>query len=267
MAEAAQREASDELLISRSENGVVTLTLNRPARKNAIPPHLWDPLRAVFHDVMESDARVLVITVAGRAFFSGADVAAVGSGGPQTGPLDAMHPVNAAALALHQLPKPSIAKVNGDAVGAGMNLALGCDLVVAGESARFSEIFVKRALSVDFGGTWLLPRFVGMHKAKELALFGDMVSAKEAAELGIVNRVVADAELDDFVDDWANRLAEGPPLAIQQSKRMISNSFSTSFSEALNAEAAAQSVNFGSKDTIEGFKAFLEKRKPDFKGR
>ena len=148
-----------------------------------------------------------------------------------------------------------------------MNLALGCDLIVAGESARFSEIFARRALSVDFGGTWLLPRLVGLHKAKELALFGDILSAGEAERIGIVNRVVPDDELDAFVADWAARLADGPPLALQLTKRMLTSSFSLSFFEALQWEAASQTVNFASQDTREGVAAFAEKRAPVFRGR
>jgi len=175
--------------------------------------------------------------------------------------------VNSAAIALHELPVPTIAKVRGNAVGAGMNLALGCDLIVASETARFSEIFARRALSLDFGGSWLLPRLVGLHKAKELALFGDILSAQEAAEIGIVNRVLPDDELDAFVEDWATRLAAGPPIALRQTKRMLSNSVSMSMSQALDAEAAAQSVNFSTQDTQEGILAFVEKRKPVFRGR
>ena len=126
---------------------------------------------------------------------------------------------------------------------------------------------MKRGLSVDFGGTWLLPRLIGVHRAKELALFGDVISAQDAAEIGIVNRVVADSELDKFADDWAERLAAGPPLAMQQTKKMLSNAFSQSLSEALDAEASAQTVNLVSEDTREGIKAFLEKRPPKFEGR
>jgi 2-(1,2-epoxy-1,2-dihydrophenyl)acetyl-CoA isomerase len=148
-----------------------------------------------------------------------------------------------------------------------MNLALGCDLIVAGESARFSQIFARRGLSVDFGGTWLLPRLVGVHKAKELALLGDIISAHEAERMGIVNRVVPDDELDALTSDWAQRLAAGPPLALQMSKKMLSNAFSQSLSEALDTEAVSQTVNFGSQDTREGIAAFLEKRPPVFRGR
>jgi enoyl-CoA hydratase/carnithine racemase len=256
----------EELLLERSDDGVVTLTLNRPRRRNAIPASLWDPLRDVFEGLARDlDARVLVITGAGGHFCSGADLA--DERALPSHPLHGMTPVNAAALALHNVTIPTIAKVRGDAVGAGMNLALGCDLVVAGEGARFSQIFVRRSLSVDFGGTWLLPRLVGLHKAKELALFGDILSAADAERMGVVNRVVPDSELDGFVKDWAQRLAAGPPLALQLTKRMLSNSLSLGMAEALDAEAASQSVNLVSQDTREGIKAFLEKRPPEFKGR
>lgn len=256
----------DEILLDRSDDGVVTLTLNRPQVKNAVAFTMWEELARIFQEVSRREGdRVLVITGAGGAFCAGAELSAemVKTGGH---PLNAMQPVNAAALALHNLCKPAIAKVNGDAVGAGMNLALGCDLIVAGESARFSQIFARRALSVDFGGTWLLPRLVGMHKAKELALFGDVISADEAERIGVVNRVVPDAELDAFVADWAGRLAQGPPLALQLTKKMLSNASSLGLAEALDAEAAAQTVNLVSKDTREGVAAFVEKRPPSFRG-
>jgi enoyl-CoA hydratase/carnithine racemase len=254
-----------DILLDRSDQGVATVTLNRPQRKNAVAPGMWEELRRVFHEVSHSESdRVLVVTGAGDAFCSGADLA---EGTTESHPLYSMGIVNTAALALHEVPKPTIAKVNGDAVGAGMNLALGCDLIVAAERARFSQIFARRALSVDFGGTWLLPRLVGMHKAKELALFGDILSAREAEAIGLVNRVVPDDVLDAFVEDWALRLAAGAPLALQMTKKLLSNAFSIGLSEALDAEAAAQTVNLVSHDTKEGFAAFLEKRKPVFRGR
>lgn len=253
-----------EIRLQRDEKGIATLTLDRPQRKNAVPPGGWAELRRLLHEVAHDVAvRVLVITGGGDAFCAGADLAVAA---PQVHPLQNMIPVNAAALALHELPKPTIAKVNGDAVGAGMNLALGCDLVVAGESARFSQIFVRRGLSVDFGGSWLLPRLVGMHKAKELALFGDILSAREALELGLVNRVVPDAQLGAFVQGWAERLAAGPPLALQLNKKLLSNALQVGLSEALDAEAAAQSVNLASDDVREGVAAFLHKRSPAFRG-
>jgi 2-(1,2-epoxy-1,2-dihydrophenyl)acetyl-CoA isomerase len=226
---------------------------------------MWEGLRSVLHEVAQRDAdRVLVVTGAGGAFCSGADL----GGDPLASRhgLAAMHAVNAAALALYDLPKPAIAKVNGVAAGAGMNLALGCDLVVAGKSARFSQVFARRGLSLDFGGSWLLPRLVGLHRAKELALFGDALSADEAQGLGLLNRVVPDDELDAFVAGWAERLAQGPPIALRLTKRMLTAGLSLGLHEALQWEAAAQTVNFASRDTREGIAAFVQKRAPVFEG-
>jgi 2-(1,2-epoxy-1,2-dihydrophenyl)acetyl-CoA isomerase len=254
------------LIVERSSEGIVTVTLHRPEKKNAIDGPMWDELMAVFREVAESTSdRVLVLTGSGGAFCAGADLSPVS--GETRHQLDRMHHFSWVGLALHEIPKPTIAKVNGVAVGAGLNLALGCDLIVAGESARFSEIFVKRGLAIDLGGSWLLPRLVGLHKAKELALLGDMLDAREAERIGIVNRVVPDAQLDAFVADWAGRLAAGPPLALQLTKRMLTMGMSMSLSEALHQEAMAQSVTGASEDTAEALRAFFGKREPRFKGR
>jgi 2-(1,2-epoxy-1,2-dihydrophenyl)acetyl-CoA isomerase len=145
-------------------------------------------------------------------------------------------------------------------------MALACDLVVASETARFSEIFARRGLSIDFGGSWTLPRRVGMHKAKELVLLADIIGAKEAMDIGLVNRVLPDGELDAFVDDWARRLAAGPPIALAMSKRLLDNSMNVTLEEALDDEGLAQTVNFGTADTREAVMAFLEKRHPTFRG-
>ncbi len=153
------------------------------------------------------------------------------------------------------------------AAGVGMNLALGCDLVVASDRARFSEIFARRGLSLDGGGSWLLPRLVGLHKAKELALFADVISADEALQLGLVNRVVPVDELDALVEEWATRLAAGPPIALAMTKRMLNRAFEQSFEQALDDEARSQTVNFGTRDTVEAIAAFLQKRDPTFEGR
>ena len=153
------------------------------------------------------------------------------------------------------------------AAGAGMSMALGCDLVVASDTARFSQIFSKRGLSVDFGASWLLPRLIGLHRAKELAFFADIIDASQAAEFGLVNRVVPADELDGFVDDWASRLAAGPTLALSMTKTMLNNSFSLSMEQALEEEARSQAVNFATADTAEAMAAFAEKRDPRFEGR
>ena len=254
----------ETLQVARA-GGIVTITLDRPAKKNAMNDAMWDELLATFREIAgSSDDRAVVITGAAGEFCSGADLTGRGADRHQ---LAAMRHVGDVALALHKLPQPTIAKVRGVAVGAGCNLALGCDLVVASDTARFSEIFAKRGLSIDFGGSWLLPRRVGMHRAKELALLAEIISAAEAERIGLVNRVVADAELDAFVDDWATRLAGGPPIALAMTKRLLNNSLNVTMEEALDDEGMAQTVNFGTKDTPEAIMAFVQKRPPEFQGR
>ena len=171
------------------------------------------------------------------------------------------------ALRLHRFPKPTIAKVGGVAAGAGMSLAIGCDLVVASESARFSQIFAKRGLSIDFGASLLLPRLIGLHRAKELTFFADILSADEVASIGLVNRVVPDEELDGVVDGWARRLAAGPALALSLTKTMLNGSMGLSMDQALEEETRSQTVNFATADTAEALAAFAEKREPRFIGR
>jgi 2-(1,2-epoxy-1,2-dihydrophenyl)acetyl-CoA isomerase len=254
--------------VDRADGGIVTITLNRPEKKNAMNGPMWQELLSIFREVSASDARVLVITGAGGAFCSGADLS---GGGADTGQSRhqwyAMRNVADVALALQRIPQPTIAKVGGVAAGAGCNLALACDLIVASDEARFSEIFARRGLSLDFGGSWLLPRLVGLHRAKELAFFADILSAKEAEAMGLVNRVVPAGELDAFVDDWASRLASGPPIALAQTKRLLTNSFEVTLEQALEDEGWAQTVNFTTNDVAEAMRAFLEKREPKFEGR
>ena len=255
----------ETVLVDRAD-GVVTLTMNRPEKKNAANTTMWTELRTVFEQVAaNADDRVLVLTGAGGAFCSGADLSDP-SELAENG-LQRMRRIGATALALHRLPKPTIAKVGGVAAGAGCNMALGCDLVVASEDARFSEIFSRRGLSIDFGGSWVVPRLVGLHKAKELAFFADVISAAEAERLGVVNRVVGAGELDAFVADWAARLAAGPPIALSLTKTMLNNSFMVSMDQALEDEARSQNVNFATADFQEAVAAFLQKRPPTFQGR
>jgi 2-(1,2-epoxy-1,2-dihydrophenyl)acetyl-CoA isomerase len=259
-----------ETLTVERAAGVATVTLNRPERKNAANGTMFRELLAVLDDAATDRAvRCLVLTGAGGAFCSGADLSDPTdvAGRPGDPYLLQMRALADVALRLHRFPKPTIAKVGGVAAGAGMSMAIGCDLVVASASARFSQIFAKRGLSVDFGASWLLPRLIGLHRAKELAFFADILSADEAAGFGLVNRVVPDAELDGFVDDWARRLAEGPTLALSLTKTLLNNSLAVSMDQALEDEARAQSVNFATRDTREALTAFVERRAPTFEGR
>ncbi|MCF6389458.1 enoyl-CoA hydratase-related protein [Mycobacterium sp. MBM] len=252
-----------ESLLVEDRDGVRTLTLNRPHRKNAIDVGLWHALAAALREVDADDSvRAVVLTGAGGAFCSGADI---GTG-------DAAHPrrklqrLTDVALALHNLTVPTIAKVTGVAVGAGWNLALGCDLVVATPESTFCQIFSRRGLSVDLGGSWLLPKIVGLQQAKRLVLLADMIDAAEAHRLGLVTWVHEAHAIDGFVDDLARRLADGPPFALAQSKALLNDGAATTFAEALGNEARAQPGNFATADSAEAYRAFAAKRDPSFTG-
>lgn len=256
----------DTLQVERSDDGILTVTLDRPHRKNAMNPAMFEELRTTFRGISaDPDVRVVVVTGAGGDFCSGADLSEIGQ--VTMHQLPWMRQIGEACAALHGIPQPVIAKVVGVAAGAGANLALGCDLIVATDDARFSEIFARRGLSIDFGGSWVLPRLIGLHKAKELAFFADIISAQEAERFGIVNRVVPRAEIDGFVDDWARRLAAGPPLALSSTKKLLNASLTTTIEEALENEGLAQTVNFFTADTAEALAAFSERRDPVFRGR
>ncbi len=256
----------ETLLVDAADTGVVTVTMNRPEKKNAANGTMWDELREVWTEIaLDPTVRCVVMTGAGDAFCSGADLG--GQGGVQRHQLQAMNMIHMTIQAFHHIMVPVIAKVNGVAAGAGMNLALACDLIVASDQARFSEIFARRGLSVDFGGTWILPRLIGLHKAKELAFFADVISAEEGERFGFVNKVVPHAELDTAVADWAGRLAGGAPLALAMTKRMLTLNATADFASALQSESLSQTVNFGTSDTREAVQAFLDKRPPVFHGR
>src|SRR4051812_23330037 len=186
---------------------------------------MWNELLDTFIAINANphDDRAVVITGAGGAFCSGADISGASSSA-RTSRLADMRHIGDVCVALHSMQQPTVPKVVGVAAGAGLNLALGCDLVVASDDARFSEIFARRGLTIDFGGSWVLPRLIGLHKAKELVLLGDIIDAKEAMDIGLVNRVVPPSSIDAFVDDWAQRLASGPPLALSMSKRLLDSS-------------------------------------------
>jgi 2-(1,2-epoxy-1,2-dihydrophenyl)acetyl-CoA isomerase len=255
--------SADQVLLTTDDDGVRTLTLNRPDRKNAINPQLWHELADALRVTARDDVRVLVITGAGGAFCSGADI----SSPEDIHPRHKLRRLTDVALALHELPIPTIAKVNGVAVGAGWNLALGCDFVVATPESRFCQVFSKRGLSVDLGGSWLLPKLVGLQQAKRLVLLADTIDADEAQSLGLVTWVKPTAEIDAFVADLAGRLAAGPPVALAQSKALLNDGADTTLRQALANEARAQPGNFATADSMEAYAAFAEKREPVFTGR
>jgi 2-(1,2-epoxy-1,2-dihydrophenyl)acetyl-CoA isomerase len=252
----------------RDDGPIRTLIMSNPGAKNAVPPSGWTELADAFNDFEASDQRVLVVTGSEGEFCAGADMGGSEIATPSAADNAArMRMTNVAAIALHRLSKPTIAAVDGVAVGAGMNLAIGCDIVIASEGARFSEIFVKRGLTVDFGGTWLLPRLVGLARARELALTGRIFGAQEALEIGLISEVVPQGDLEDRANDLALSLASGAPLAQSIIKRAMDRSSSMTFEQSLAFEQQAQAILLGSEDLVEGAAAFIQKRDPEFKGR
>ena len=256
--------SEDPVLLCSDRNGVRTLTLNRPRRKNAINRDLWIALaEALTAAGNDRGVRALVITGAGGAFCSGADI----STPDDSHPVHKLQRLTDVALALHELPVPTIAKVNGVAVGAGWNLALGCDLVAATPESTFSQIFTKRGLSVDLGGSWLLPKIVGLQQAKRLVLLAETIDATEAHALNLVTWVVSATEIDDFVTEIAHRLVAGPTIALGQTKALLNEGADRTLRDALANEARAQVVNFATDDAGEAYAAFAERREPSFTGR
>jgi 2-(1,2-epoxy-1,2-dihydrophenyl)acetyl-CoA isomerase len=252
--------------------GLVTITLNRPAKKNALDSQSWIELESALAEVAADPGdRALILTGAGGNFSAGADLS---PGQPGQGVMgrglqpivQEMRSIGEIILRLHRMPKPTLAKVDGVAVGVALGLVLACDLVLASDRARFSEIFAKRGLALDGGNSWLLPRRVGLTRALELAYFGDMVDAPAAAAMGLVNRVVPVAELDALAETWGRRLAAGPTLALGLSKRLLDAGSSITLEQALEDEARCQHITYTSEDVREGIAAFLERREPRFRG-
>lgn len=252
------------VLLRSDRDGVRTLTLNRPERRNALNPELWAALADALGEVArDRSVRALVLTGSGGAFCAGADVV---NSDPYAAPFEKLRAITDVAQQLHELPIPTVAKVRGAAVGAGWNLALGCDFVIATPEARFSQIFARRGLSLDCGGSWLLPKLVGLQQAKRLALLAETIDAAEAHALGLVTWLTPDDEIDSVTDATAARLAAGPPVALAQIKGLLNEGADRSMREALAGEARAQSVAFATADVPEAYAAFREKRDPVFTG-
>jgi 2-(1,2-epoxy-1,2-dihydrophenyl)acetyl-CoA isomerase len=249
-----------------SADGIARITLAAPERRNALTREEFAELRDLFTAIAGSTDRAVVLTGEGTAFCAGAYLPVDGDIARDPS-IALMNRINETARALHRLPQPTVAAVNGHAVGAGMSLALGCDLVLASTAAKFSQVFVRRGLSPDFGSSWLLPRIVGLHTAKRLALLGDTIEAEEAVRLGVVTEVVPPEELAAAATRLARRLADGPPIAMALTKKLLSESFTTGFDDALDHEAAAAATNMAAADAVEALAAFKEKRPPVFKGR
>jgi 2-(1,2-epoxy-1,2-dihydrophenyl)acetyl-CoA isomerase len=263
--------ASPQTLIERHD-GLVVVTLNRPEKKNALNAANWNDLDEIFTEVELNPAdRALVLIGAGDNFSSGADLSGGGSEGLTGRGLQPivteMRVVGQIIGRLQKLSKPTIAAVDGHAVGVALGLVMACDLVLATERARFTEVFVKRGLAIDGGASWTLPRQVGLRRAKQMTFFGDPLDAATAQEWGLINEIVAPDQLRETALAWGHRLAAGPTIALSLMKRMLDSSSSMSFDEAVEGEARAQHITYTTADMAEGIRAFLERRDPKFTGR
>jgi 2-(1,2-epoxy-1,2-dihydrophenyl)acetyl-CoA isomerase len=259
-----------ENIIYSLENGLARLTLNRPEKLNSFNTAMHAEVRDALARVRSAGARVLVLTGAGRGFCAGQDLGdravAPGGGGVDLGEsIDKNY--KPLVLALRNLPLPVIAAVNGVAAGAGANIALACDLVIAARSAMFVQSFAKLGLVPDSGGTWLLPRLVGNARALGLALLGERLSAEQAAAWGLIWRCVEDAELAPTVDTLAQQLAVAPTLGLAQTKRAIYAGWQQTLETQLDIERDAQRLLGESADYAEGVASFTQKRAPRFSGR
>jgi enoyl-CoA hydratase/carnithine racemase len=245
---------------------VVTVTLDRPGTRNSCTTDMWLAIRDAFREIASSGARAVVLTGANEDFCSGADIVNTGGEPFPGGSLAFMRVLAESVLAVHDCPVPVIVKVDGVAVGAGFGLALAGDLLYCSDRSRFSAIFAKVGLSLDYGTSWFLAQRVGIHKAKELALTAEMMDAERAAAIGFVNGVVPAGELDATVAAVVDRIAGGPPIALSMTKRMLDNAAASSLAQALESEAMAQNVNIATADMAEALTAFRERRAPEFKG-
>lgn len=253
------------------ENDVAWVTMNRPEQRNAVNAEMRDELISVFADARTNGAiRALVLTGAGKGFCTGADLSGPrgqAPAGPGAGRELMKGSSQRLMRALWDLEKPVVAAVNGVAAGLGSHLAFASDFVIAVEEARFIEVFVRRGIAVDAAGAFLLPRLIGLQKAKELVFFGNDLHAPDAARIGLVSQVVPADQLLATAREWAERLAKGPTFAIGMSKRLLNRSLESSLETALEEEALAQMLVTQSEDTREGMLAFMERRQPQFKGK
>jgi 2-(1,2-epoxy-1,2-dihydrophenyl)acetyl-CoA isomerase len=262
--------ATAPVLLESVQDGIAVLVMNRPDRMNALNNELATALFGSLQKIAEDDSvRVVVLTGAGRAFCAGGDLGVIGKG-RESNNVKELEPIlragMGAVLKIRTMPQPVIAAVNGAAAGAGMNVALAADIRISAEEAMFGQNFVKVGLFPDYGGTYFLPELVGPSKAAEMFYTGDMIDAKTALHLGLVNRVVPAAELEAEVKELAAKLAAGPPMAIRAVKKVLFASQKEALERALEAEVEHQMKCFASEDCLEGVHAFFEKRAPKFRG-
>ena len=271
MSNTPQLAPGGPVLLEAKHEGIATLVMNRPDRLNALNNELAIAVNDALGRFAEDDTvRVVVITGAGRAFCAGGDLAAMAKG-HQSGATQDLEPLLRAGmqmvLKMRTMAQPVIAAVNGAAAGAGMNIALAADIRIAAEEATFGQNFSKVGLFPDYGGTYFLPQLVGPAKAAELFYTGDMIDAKTALALGLVNQVVPATQLEATVKTLAQKIAQGPSLPIRAAKKALFASEEKELSKALDNEVREQIRCYLSDDCNEGIRAFFEKRLPKFQGK
>ncbi|WP_247000073.1 enoyl-CoA hydratase-related protein [Halosolutus gelatinilyticus] len=262
----------DAVRLEIEADGAATITLDQPDRRNALSREIGAGIVEALEEIEDSDARCIVVEGSGGAFSAGGDIEAMVEGIQEDVPIDdrvrTLERTTSRTIArLIEFPLPTIAIVDGPAVGAGANLALACDMQLATEDAAFGFVFRQVGLSVDAGTSYLLPRIVGENVAKELALTGEIVDADRAAELGLVNHVYADDEFDEKVDAFVERIVSGPPVAMRHTKRLVGEGLDKTVERAMTDEAVAQGIVFGTDDHEEGVAAFFDDRDPEYVGR
>jgi 2-(1,2-epoxy-1,2-dihydrophenyl)acetyl-CoA isomerase len=252
------------------EDGIAVITLSKPERLNAVDPEMRAEIgKCVGKAAADDTVRVLVITGDGKAFCAGGDVKTM-EGRLEKSIVErreSLRASNRVIQSIRELDKPVIAAINGDAVGAGCNLALACDVRLASDNARFGEVFVKRGLHPDWGGIYNLTRLVGTAKACELIFTGDLIDADEALRIGMVNRVIPADEFEAAWKEFARKIAENAPIPMGLAKNAIYKADNVDLLAAMELEAFSQAVVSQTEDAKEGVKAFMEKRKPEFKGK
>lgn len=254
------------VLVEVSDN-IATITLNRPQAMNALNREIVDELTNILASLqVDKDVRCIVLTGNGKAFCAGGDLGYLSELSDPVVIRKFIADVGQLAIAIINMDKPVIAMVNGVAAGAGFNLALACDIIICAQSARFAQSFSKVGLIPDCGGLFLLPRLIGLPKAKELMFTADLIDAVSAFSLGLVNHVVEDDKLKEEVYQLAYKLALSAPIALGFTKRMINRSFDLDVETILEREAELQTICMGTKDYKEGVAAFREKRQPIFRG-
>ncbi len=257
-------------VLYKVEDGIALIALSKPERLNAVDPDMRKEIgRCIDKASGDDDVKVVVITGEGRAFCAGGDVKTMPDRLEKTiiERRDSLRASNLVIRKIRELEKPVIAAVNGDAVGAGCNLALACDIRLASEKARFGEIFVKRGMHPDWGGIYNLTRLVGTAKACELIFTGDLIDANEAKSIGLVNQVYSDDEFEAGWKGFAKKIAENAPVPMSMAKVAIYKADNVDLPTAMELEAFSQAVTSQTEDAREGVKAFMEKRKPEFKGK